>query len=229
MTGGGRLGRFGNLEPERRPEEAEPSRQPSVEDRFAARGPAEADEGGGEDEGPALVRCALCRADSEATAEACSSCGASFSTPEQRTFNEALEKQRLHVRASRARAEAEAAEARRRREERLREQVAARRAEEEAQRTQAESWSEQVQRNQESFRNDPVGHVAREVGRTIGGGLGRLFPSPLARLAFVLGSLTFVILLAWFVPAVRALLCFGAFLLMMLIGALNTLGRFTRR
>jgi hypothetical protein len=211
-----RFGRFGKLEPERRSGEEAAPRRPSVEDRFGTSEPA-AQEGpspGAEDDGQLVVCCALCHTDAEATAEACPSCGASFSTPEQRAFNEALEKRRSHARELRARAEAEAAEARRVREERLREQAEARQQE-------AATALERARTSQESFQRDPVGHVAREIGGALGAALGRAFPHPLARVAFVLGCLGFVMALAWIVPAVRGLLCLGFLVVFILATVLN--------
>jgi hypothetical protein len=211
-----RLRRFSKLEPKRPAGEEMDLRRPSVGSRFDAGGPqaAEGPSAGLTDGGQLVVCCALCHADAEPTAEVCRSCGASFSTPEQRAFNEALEQRRRQARERRAQAEAEAAEARRVLEERLRREAEARRQE-------ASAGLERVRSAHESFRRDPVGHVAREIGGGLGRALRRLLPHPLARLAFVLGVMGSVFVLAFLVPAVRALLCVGFLALVVLFSLFN--------
>lgn len=229
-----RATRFAKLEPERERARPESGPRPSLEDRFGAgmqadpedvaAGPEQA---GGpsaqkSDDAPSLVRCALCRKDSPAAAESCAFCGAAFSTPEQRTFNETLEKRRQIVRESRLQAEEKAAQARRMRDERQRE-------ERETRQVQEETRLERAQEAHASFTIDPLGHVAREMGGMIGKGLARLFPNPVARLAFVSGTLFAGAVVVYFSPLLRALSCFGIVALVFLLASLRRTVDFLRR
>jgi hypothetical protein len=215
-----RATRFGKLEPERERTRPGSPPSPSLEDRFGAGTP--------EDDVPeaadatSLVRCALCRKDSPVSAESCASCGAAFSTPEQRAFNEALEKRRQLVRESQLRAEEKVALARRTRDERQGEEREARQEQERVRR-------ESAQETHASFTSDPIGHVAREVGGAIGKSLARLFPSLWARLAFVSGSLLLGGVVLYLSPWLRALSCFGMVALVFLLASLSRTLDFLRR
>lgn len=219
-----RSARFGKLEPERERTRPESEPIPSLESRFG--GEAAESTAGPEDEGlddrTSLVRCAFCRKDSPAAAETCGSCGAAFSTPEQRAFNEALEKRRQLVRESRIQAEEKAAEARRVREERQREAQDRRHREEQDRLAEASTAHA-------SFTSDPVGHVAREVGGAAGKSLARLFPNPGVRLAVVSGTLLLGAVVVYLSPLLRAFSCFGIVALIFLLASLNRIGDFLRR
>jgi len=212
MTGG-RLDRFKKLEPERRRDVARSSgedgtagdaRESSLEDRFGGGDDAEDRplEPPDEDSGQLFVRCALCKKDSDGAAEACSGCGASFSTPEQRAFNEvfwkerraertAREEERGRVREARAQAEAEAAEARRQREERLGAEVERRQRE-----GPPDDWTD-----------DPLGSAARSLGRRVGGWAVLLIPDPRARAAVMVSVIIAAPVAFWVSPVFRSLVC----------------------
>lgn len=212
MTGG-RLDRFKKLEPEQR-RDATPSagedgttgdaRESPLEDRFGAGDDADGRpfDPPDEDSGQLFVRCALCKKDSDGAAEACPGCGASFSTPEQRAFNEgfwkerraertAREEERRRVREERARAEAEALEARRLREERLREE-----AERRPRETPLDNWT-----------GDPLGSAARSVGRNLGAWAVRVIPDPRARSALLVSAIIALPVAFWVSPIFRSLVC----------------------